>query len=345
MSAIHGGDVYSREVKLDFSANLNPLGIPEAVRAAAAGADFTHYPDTRCMALVHALSAYEGVPAENIVCGNGAADVIYRIVGALRPKRALLCAPTFSEYEKALVERDCAVSYHILREEDGFALSENILPEISAGVDMLFLCSPNNPVGNVIEPRLLERIIGKCRECGVIIVVDECFLDFTANGFSAKNCLFPNVIVIKAFTKICAMAGLRLGYALFGDERCAHSVRECGQPWSVSAPAQAAGVAAARVLSETDFLARTRALIAEERDFLEGELARLGFEVFPSSANFLLFKGAENLAAALLERGIAIRSCRDYRGLDEHFFRIAVRTHEENERLTKALSDIQKNRP
>lgn len=344
MSAIHGGDIYTREVELDFSANLNPLGIPEAVRTAAAGADFTHYPDTRCTALVHALSAYEGVPAENIVCGNGAADVIYRIVGALRPKRALLCAPTFSEYEKALAERDCAVSYHKLREEDGFALTEDILPEITA-VDMLFLCSPNNPVGNVIEPRLLERIIGKCRECGTVAVVDECFLDFTENGFSAKNFLFPNVIVIKAFTKICAMAGLRMGYALFGDEQCALSVRECGQPWSVSTPAQAAGVAAASVLSETDFLARTRSAVSRERVFLAGELSRLGFEVFPSSANFLLFKGAENLAEALLERGIAIRSCRDYRGLDERFFRIAVRTHEENQRLTKALSDIQKNRP
>lgn len=344
MSAIHGGDIYSREVKSDFSANLNPLGIPEAVRAAAAGADFTHYPDTRCSVLSRAISDYEGVPAENIVCGNGAADVIYRIVGALRPKRALLCAPTFSEYEKALAERDCAVLYHKLREEDGFKLREDIFPEISA-VDMLFLCSPNNPVGSVIEPLLLERILGRCRECGTVAVVDECFLDFAEDGFSAKNCLFPNIIVIKAFTKICAMAGLRLGYALFGDERCAHSVRECGQPWSVSAPAQAAGVAAARVLSETDFLARTRALIAEERDFLAGELSRLGFEVFPSSANFLLFKGAENLAKALLERGIAIRSCRDYRGLDERFFRIAVRTHEENERLTTALSDIQKNRP
>lgn len=344
MSAIHGGDIYSREVKLDFSANLNPLGIPEAVRTAAAGADFTHYPDTRCTALVHALSAYEGVPEENIVCGNGAADVIYRIVGALRPKRALLCVPTFSEYEKALVERDCVVSYHKLREEDGFELREDVLPEISA-VDMLFLCSPNNPVGNVIEPQLLERILGRCRECGTVAVVDECFLDFAEDGFSAKNCLSPNVIVIKAFTKICAMAGLRLGYALFGDERCALSVRECGQPWSVSAPAQAAGVAAARVLSKTDFLERTRSFVARERDFLAGELSRLGFEVFPSNANFLLFKGAEDLAAALLERGIAIRSCRDYRGLDERFFRIAVRTHEENERLTTALSDIQKNRP
>ena len=345
MRAIHGGDIYSRKVELDFSANLNLLGIPEAVRKAAAEADFAHYPDVRCSALVQALSAYEGVPAENIVCGNGAADMIYRIVGALCPRRAILSAPTFSEYEKALLEHGCAVSYHILREEDGFALREDILPEISAGADMLCLCSPNNPVGNVIEPRLLERILGRCRECGTVAVVDECFLDFTENGFSAKNFLFPNVIVIKAFTKICAMAGLRLGYALFGDERCALSVRECGQPWSVSSPAQAAGVAAAKVLSETDYLAQTRALIAEGRSFLSGELSRLGFEVFPSDANFLLFKGAENLAEALLERGIAIRSCRDYRGLDERFFRIAVRTHEENERLTTALSDIQKNRP
>lgn len=339
MSYTHGGDIYSREVELDFSANLNPLGIPEAVRAAAAFADCEHYPDPRCAALSRAISEYEKIPTENIVCANGAADVIYRIVGAFRPKRALVCAPTFSEYEKALGEWGCAVSHHFLCEKNGFALAEDILPKISAGVDMLFLCSPNNPVGNVIEPRILERVLRKCRDAGTVAVVDECFLDFVENGFSAKNFLSENVVVIKAFTKICAMAGLRLGYALFGESRRAAAVRDCGQPWSVSAPAQSAGVAAVSVLSGTDFLGRTRALISEERGFLAGELTRLGIEVFPSSANFLLLKSAENLAQILIKRGIAVRRCSDYLGLGEQFFRIAVRTHKENERLISALTE------
>ncbi len=339
MSRIHGGDVYSREVELDFSANLNPLGMPESVRAAAANADFSRYPDPRCGALTRAISRYEGVPEENIVCGNGAADVIYRVVTTLRPKRALLCSPTFSEYENALAERDCAIAYHLLPEDRGFALGADILPEITPGTDMLFLCNPNNPVGNTIEPSLLERVLARCRETGTAAVIDECFLDFSENGkqSSAKNFLSENVIVIKAFTKICAMAGLRLGYALFGGEDRASAVRDCGQPWSVSSPAQAAGAAAAAVLMETDYLARTRELVVRERGFLTEQLAALGIKVYPSQANFLLLKSPVNLAELLSKQKIAIRSCADYRALSKEFFRIAVRTRVENEQLVRGL--------
>lgn len=336
---IHGGDIYSRETTLDFSANLNPLGVPDLVRAAAANADFSHYPDPRCAALTRAIARYEGIPEPHIVCGNGAADVIYRIVNALRPRRALLCAPTFSEYEKALTERDCAVAFHLLAEENGFALGEDILREITPETDILFLCSPSNPVGNTIEPRIPERILAKCRENGVTAVVDECFLDFVEDGerLSAKNFLFPNVIVLKAFTKICAIAGLRVGYALFGGEDLAAAVRDCGQPWSVSSPAQAAGAAAAAVLAETDFLARTRALVARERAFLTEQLTALGIAVYPSQANFLLLKSRTDLATILARHGIAIRRCGDYRGLGDEYFRIAVRTREENARLLTVL--------
>ncbi len=339
MSRIHGGDVYSREVELDFSANLNPLGIPEAVRTAAANADFSRYPDPRCGALTRAISRYEGVPEANIVCGNGAADIIYRVVTALRPKRALLCSPTFSEYENALAEQDCAITYHPLPEDSGFALGADILPKITPETDMLFLCNPNNPVGNTIEPPLLERVLARCRETGTAAVIDECFLDFSENGeqSSAKNFLSENVIVIKAFTKICAMAGLRLGYALFGGEDRASAVRDCGQPWSVSSPAQAAGTAAVQVLTETDYLAGTRELVARERGFLTEQLAALGIKVYPSQANFLLLRSPVNLAEILIRHKTAIRSCADYRGLGEDFFRIAVRTHAENERLVNSL--------
>jgi len=339
MSRIHGGDVYSREIELDFSANLNPLGMPEAVRAAAANADFLRYPDPRCRALTRAISRYEDVPEENIVCGNGAADIIYRVVNALRPRRALLCSPTFSEYENALAERDCAIAYHPLAEKNGFALGADILPKITPDTNMFFLCNPNNPVGNTIEPPLLKRVLARCCETGTTAVIDECFLDFVENGerLSAKNFLGANVIVIKAFTKICAMAGLRLGYALFGRVDLASAVRDCGQPWSVSSPAQAAGAAAAAVLAETDYLAKTRKLVASERDFLTEQLAARGIKVYHSQANFLLLKSPVNLAEILVKHKIAIRSCGDYRGLSKDFFRIAVRTREENEHLVNLL--------
>ncbi len=339
MNYTHGGDIYSREIELDFSANLNPLGIPEAVRRAAAEADFSRYPDPNCTALVRAISEYEKIPAERIVCGNGAADLIYRIVNVVRPERALVCAPTFSEYEKAVIERGGKVELHPLSEENGFALGEDILRKITPDSDMLFLCSPNNPVGNTTAPLLMEHILQKCRAAGTTAVVDECFLDFAENGegLSAKRWLNERVVVLKAFTKICAMAGLRLGYAVFGDGALAEQVRGSGQPWAVSSPAQAAGIAAAEVLAGTDHLERTRALVAREREYLTRELSSRGVKVFPSEANFLLLKSGRDLKKILAEKKIAIRSCADYHGLDERFFRIAVRTHQENERLINAL--------
>lgn len=339
MNYAHGGDIYSRDIDLDFSANLNPLGIPEAVRKAAAAADFTRYPDPRCCELRRAICEYENVPRERIVCGNGAADLIYRIVNAVRPKRALLCSPTFSEYEKALAERGCEVLLHPLLEENGFTLGEDFLPKITPDIEMVFLCTPNNPAGNTIEPLLLEKILRKCCDTGTLAVVDECFLDFAEDGekFSAKRYLNERVIVLKAFTKICAMAGLRLGYAIFGDDTLAEAVFGSGQPWSVSSPAQAAGIAAAELLSKTDFLTRTRLLVAQERKYLAEELAKRGIKVFPSQANFLLLKSEKNLAEILAKRKIAIRSCADYHGLGEEFFRTAVRTHEENKRLIEAI--------
>ncbi len=339
MNYTHGGDIYSREIELDFSANLNPLGIPEAVRRAAAEADFASYPDPNCSALVRAISEYEKIPAERIVCGNGAADLIYRIVNTVRPERALVCSPTFSEYEKAVIERGGEVLPHLLSEENGFALNEDILPKITPDIDMIFLCTPNNPAGSTIEPSLMERILQKCHSTGTVAVADECFLDFAENGerLSAKQWLNERVIVLKAFTKICAMAGLRLGYAVFGDRALAEQVRGSGQPWAVSSPAQAAGIAAAEVLAGTDHLERTRVLVSREREYLTRELSSRGVKVFPSAANFLLLKSDRDLEKALAGKKIAIRRCADYRGLDERFFRIAVRTHQENERLINAI--------
>ena len=338
----HGGDIYSREVRLDFSANLNPLGIPDSVRLAAANADFTHYPDPYCTALREKLSQYEGVPENRIVCGNGAADLIYRLVRAASPKRALLVSPTFSEYEKALAELNCEIVLHALSEENGFALTEDYLGKITPETDMLFLCSPNNPVGNVIPSDLLERIISKCNETGTMAVIDECFLDFadTKFSYSAKSIMSENIVIVKAFTKSCCMAGLRLGYGLFGSERLAADVLSCGQPWSVSSPAQAAGIAAAETVFATDFMEITRQLVAQERQYLSECLAEFGFKVYPSAANYILFKGYPLLSEKLLERKIAIRRCDDYHGLGEEYFRIAVRTHEENEQLIKAIKAI-----
>ena len=333
----HGGDIYSRQVQYDFSANLNLLGLPASVRKALVEHmdAFAHYPDIHCTELKQAIAEREHLfPTEHIVCGNGAADLIYRTVQAFSPRRALVIAPTFSEYERALKSFHCEVEHYLTYERDGFCLREDILNKIP-GKDMLFVCSPNNPVGNVVPSDLMERITEQCAVCGTRLVRDECFMDLTGRDSFWRTSLPGHVMILKAFTKIYAMAGLRLGYLLCGSAETARKIETCGQCWSVSVPAQIAGEAALR---ETGYIARTVRLVAAERAYLTRSLQEAGCRVYPSEANFLLFRcDCHDLEERLLQEGIAIRDCSDYIGLGRGYFRVAVRTHEENAALTEAV--------
>ena len=180
MELTHGGDWagYAAQyggMPLDFSANVSPLGLPQGVRQAVAraldGAD--RYPDPLCRALRKKLSGTLGVPPQSILCGNGAADLIFRLALAEKPKRALVTAPTFAEYEQALVVAGCTADRFFLREEEGFAVTEALLERIEPGLDILFLCEPNNPTGRTTPRALLLRILERCAACGTRLVVDE----------------------------------------------------------------------------------------------------------------------------------------------------------------------------
>ena len=334
----HGGIMSANGDILDFSVNLNPLGMPEAVRRAVTEAadKWENYPDPFCTELSEMISLSENVSANNIVCGNGADDLIYRTVHAFKPKNAVVTAPAFGEYTKALAEAGSAVREHILREHDDFLPDEGFLDTLTPGTDMAFICSPNNPTGQIVPSGLLEAAAKKCRENGILLVCDECFLSFAENSAerSISRYMNGNIIILRSFTKLYCMAGLRLGYAVCGSADIAEKLRRSGQYWSVSAPAQAAGIAA---LNENTYAAKTVSLIKRERGFLSRQLSALGFGVFPSAVNYILFKGEEGLDDRLLAEGIGIRSCESYSGLGRGFYRTAVRTHEENIKLIKAL--------
>ena len=334
----HGGDIYSRQVRCDFSANLNPLGMPESVKNALINSvsEWESYPDPLCRILCKVLSEYENFSAENIVCGNGAADLIYRLVRTVNPKKAVITAPTFSEYEKALSENGTQVIRYYLSEENGFKADNGIINIFDSSVDMLFLCSPNNPTGQLVPTYILKAAAKKCLENDIILVCDECFLPFVTDNKnkSVREFMNQNIVVLNAFTKIYAMAGLRLGYALFGSTALAERVQKIGQYWSVSTPAQLAGIAA---LQEKDYIEKTVQLIKKEREFLTAELKKLGFKVYNSEANFILFRCDLPLDELLLNEKIAIRNCSNYEGLTEGYFRIAVRNHEENIMLISAI--------
>ena len=178
----HGGDLYGRPVVLDFSANTNPLGTPDAVRQAVIGAvsRLDRYPDPYCRALVQAIARFEQVPEDYILCGCGAAELIFSYCMAVRPKHALELAPTFSEYSTALEAVGCQVDRYSLVSDNGFVLKESFLSYLEAGEwDALFLCNPNNPTGQIIERGLLEQIARLCHEKQMPLFLDECFLDLT----------------------------------------------------------------------------------------------------------------------------------------------------------------------
>lgn len=340
----HGGDLYGRPVVLDFSANTNPLGTPDAVRRAVIDAvsRLDRYPDPYCRALVQAIARFEQVPEDWILCGCGAAELIFSYCMAARPERALELAPTFSEYSTALEAVGCRIDRYPLTPDNGFVLGEAFLSYLEAGAwDVLFLCNPNNPTGQIIERDLLGKIVRLCREKHIRLFLDECFLDLTDGGReqSMKEYLnrFPGLFILKAFTKSYGMAGLRLGYCLTADPALLTGMSRAVQPWNVSIPAQAAGVAA---LEETAFLRNTRQIIREERQWLCQQLCALGITVNPSCANYLLLHCSAPLQEKLMERGILIRSCANYHGLDAGWYRIAVKTRQENQVLISALTEI-----
>ena len=346
----HGGDwagfLSERgKLPLDFSASISPLGVPGGVRAAVrqAAGQMDRDPDPLCRALRESISEYELVPPQQILCGNGAAELIFRVVWALRPRQALVTAPTFSEYGAALQSVGCAVKTWSLPEKRDFRLEEGVLDAITPETDLVFLCEPNNPTGVTAGRPLLLQILRRCRETGTRLVLDECFGDLLddpeSHTLKGELEAYPNLLILKAFTKLYAMAGIRLGYALCADRALLERMYLAGQPWSVSVPAQAAGAAALR---ETAYRERVRSLVRRERPCLAKRLGTLGLRVVPGEANYLLFQSPVSLGEPLARRGILLRSCDNYIGLDETWYRTAVRTRRQNQRLVEALEEIVK---
>ncbi|MDR2782255.1 MAG: aminotransferase class I/II-fold pyridoxal phosphate-dependent enzyme, partial [Treponema sp.] len=354
MEIRHGGREYLPEGLLknaglggkeliDFSVNISPLGMPdaavEAIRRSAA--DCGKYPDPFCRDLRAALSGYLGVEAERIVCGNGAGELIYRIVQWKKPRRALVTAPAFSDYEKALCEVSCATVYHELSKDD-FSIDRQILSKMN-GAEIVFLCNPNNPTGKTISPGLLLDIVQYAVSLGITLVIDECFNEFldepqvhTALSYISES---QGLIILRAFTKIYAMAGLRLGYCVTGSVEDAKALTDTGQAWPVSVPAQAAGIAA---MSDKYYIERVRGIVKAERTMMKDGLSKLGIKVLGGEANFIFFKIGRGFDEtmffdSLLRRNILIRRCDNYRSLGGSYYRIAVLNHDENAALLKAL--------
>lgn len=338
----HGGDIYTDEIRLDFSSSINPLGTPPAVLQALRDAVSlsVHYPDPYCRKAVAAISAYEGVPEGSILLGNGAAELIYAFCNAAATRKALIPVPAFSEYESALRNCGSGIIYHKLDPEKDFLPDETLLQAIQANSpDAVFLCHPNNPTGRLIPTELLAEIVNLCENSGIRLFLDACFLDLTGSTTDLNSLLadHPHFFILKAFTKSFGLPGVRIGYCLSADHELLSAMARSVQPWNVSVFAQAAIPAA---LQETGFLAEAVRLIESEREYLSRSLTAFGFSVCPSDANFILFRAPQGLDTALREERIAIRNCANFPGLGPGWYRTSVRIHEENEVLISSIREI-----
>jgi threonine-phosphate decarboxylase len=348
---VHGGDTYLAKAMtgageiLDFSVNINPLGLPQAVKDIIVQTldQCAEYPDPFCRELVKALAAFEQTDEAWIFNGNGASELIFRLALAVKPQKALLLAPAFADYERALRTVNCGLNYYDLREEDHFFIRKDFLDKLTAGLDIVFICNPNNPTGQLCSNVFLKTILDKCLETNTLVVVDECFMNFVDHpeNYSVQPYLktHANLLILKAFTKIFAMAGLRLGYALTANTRLIEQLRAAGPDWNVSTVAQAAGITA---LQQSKYLDQTKIWIAQEREFLTAQFKRLGFRVFGSRANFIFFKSnrVTDLAQKLLAKGILIRSCANYVNLSSEYYRVAVKSRTDNLKLIAAIEDV-----
>ena len=325
---------------LDFSANINPLGpSPKAIAALQESLDtIAVYPEEMPTRFVRCLSNELGAPADHILTGNGATELIYFWLRTTRPQSATLIVPAFMEYRRALESAGAAITVTALRLEDHFRL-----PIIQPVSDVVILTNPNNPTGAYVPPEPLLDWLGQISG-STQILLDEAFIEFTGQPSMVRYIgKFPNLWVLRSMTKFYAIPGLRLGY-LVGEG--VPSLMQSREPWQVNNLAEIAGIAS---LADRSYQEATLQLVQRERIWLWKQLQGLAHvRGFPTAANFFFarcdtHRMLDELIAALAEQHILIRDCRGIEGVDGSCgscFRFAIKKREENMRLLNYLRRI-----
>ncbi len=348
---LHGGNLreaaeksgISPEDILDFSANINPLGLPIGLKKLIREnlSEILRYPDPECKLLKKEISQYLNVDDKRIIIENGSTPLIYLFVQKFSPKQALIITPTFSEYERALRIYKSKIRFFQLKEKNNFEFKLKELVKFMDGTDALFLCNPNNPTGAIIPREKLLEIVRLTGKKNVFLFLDEAFIDYQEE--SLKKFVGRNLFILRSFTKFFAIPGLRLGYGL-GNKELIQKLNKIRAPWSVNGLAQ---IAATFLLRDKQFIEESRKFMEKERIFFFNELAKFTkLKPFPPKANFILIKLLKNSLSAsylqkkLLKKGILIRNCTNIRGLNNSFIRVAVKTREENQKLLEALRKI-----
>ena len=344
----HGGDIYRNKVNIDFSVNLNPSGVPkEMLKAAEASImNASVYPDIRQGKVRRVLAEYNATEPECVYAGNGASELIMAAVQAVRPANAVIFEPAFSGYKHVLNAVGCEIYHHTLKEENGFELTPDDLKVLDKDTDMVFICDPVNPVGHNISDEIIKEILAIAAVYDIAVCVDESFMLMSDKALEHRSVdyvkeikAYKKLYVIRSVTKLFAMPGIRMGYVLSSPEGI-EKIRRQLPEWNLPVTAEAAITEGIKLIKDTSFVRGTVDLIRSEREYLTDELRKYGMKVFRSNTSFVLCKGPEALYEKLLERGVLIRDCSEDFGLGYGFYRIAVKDHESNMKLTQILGEI-----
>ena len=368
-SVSHGGNVYhaarllSRDPSdlCDFSASINPLGVPLAARRLLQTAigKVQHYPDPQGLALVQAIAERHGVSPENVVLGNGTVELIYALPAAFNIRHGLIVGPVFSEYERVLTLANARVTHVLARSKDDYRQPvREVLEKVerpSSGwskrrlpIEAVFLCNPNSPTGRSVSRNGVYRLLEAVKRRNGYLIVDETFVEFCEEKSVIRRAACDDsLLVLRSFTKFYGIPGLRIGY-IVGTEKSLWRLRNRLPPWSVNTLAQEAALAGLR---DYRYKERTLLFIQKERPVFRRALEGIpGVRVYPSSANFFLVELPEPLTShqvqiVLMKRGYLVRDCSNYPGLHERMLRFAVRTSRENARLVKQLQHVVQAQP
>jgi threonine-phosphate decarboxylase len=354
---IHGGNVARASLKygipeeelVDFSANINPLGPSRRINDAIKNklGLISSYPDPDCRELKTALSDYLGIDREYLLMGNGAAELIYLFVRVAGCRRALIPVPTFCEYSLSVLSQGGEVIEVAMDEKNDFSLPVAELVRLIPQVDLIFLCSPNNPTGKLVERETIELILDRSLSHGVMVLVDEAFIDFVPQRLSYT--MMPqvghtsNLVVLYSLTKFFGIPGLRLG-AIAAQADLIRRMNAAKDPWNVNVLAQVAGIEGLR---DQEHMQSTNRLVNREKKYLFNSLRGIpGLRPIAGAANFLLVDisgsglSSGELTDLLGRRKVMVRDCQSFTGLADRYLRLAVKTRTENDLLLAALNEI-----
>lgn len=375
MSNIHGGNIFqfAHEQRIepyeviDFSANINPLGPSQRGLSALENQlrYISHYPDATNDDVLNAIADTYGVNKDQIVVGNGAAELLYAICRLPGYTGAFVPAPGFAEYKEALEASRIPVRdiYYRPREDDNgkpyfevpYLALETFAAELKGqdGRIIVFLGNPNNPDGTLLDKNHIRTVASMLKDANSLLVIDESFIDFAGNDtlqdneYSMRSLVneFDNIIVVHSFTKFYAVPGLRIG-AAFSTPQIIDQLNTFIPTWSVNTLAQAYTKSA---LNDVEYVKRTKQVLREEQHYMYNALNNIaGITVYPPSANFVLFHieqegvTADSINEALTKHKMIVRNCDSYMGLNSQWVRVAIKDHDNNVRLVETLTDILK---